>query len=257
MKGLRVPLTTRYTALKRGVNERGLAFLNPSLGDHERATFELPSRAEESITAVGFPSNANHGQANRSSRRGGGVMSETTRNLTGSDEGQNRPAEELLPVVYDELRHLAAQKLSHEKPGQTLQATALVHEAWLRLGLEPDRRWNDPRHFFCAAADAMRRILIENARRKRAARHGGGLVQTKLPTTGIAAPAPDEYLLAVDEALAGLSREDPQAAELVKLRFFVGLPHREAAEVLGLSHTKADRSWLFAKAWLAQNLKKS
>jgi RNA polymerase sigma factor (TIGR02999 family) len=166
-------------------------------------------------------------------------------------------AAQLLPLVYDELRHLAAQKLSHEKPGQTLQATALVHEAWLRLVREEDRRWNDPRHFFCAAADAMRRILIENARRKRAARHGGGLVQTKLRTTSIAAPVPDEYLLALDDALAGLAREDPQAAELVKLRFFVGLPHREAAEVLGLSHTKADRSWLFAKAWLAQNLKQS
>ncbi len=117
--------------------------------------------------------------------------------------------------------------------------------------------WESKAHFFGAAAEAMRRILIENARHKKALNQGGGLAKTALDTTGVAAPIPDEQLLAVDEALEGLCREDPQAAQLVKLRFFVGLPHREAAEILGLSHTKADRTWLFAKAWLAQALKES
>ncbi len=172
-------------------------------------------------------------------------------------QGDPRAAEELLPLVYNELRHLAGQMLSHEKPGQTLQATALVHEAWLRIAGTPGQTWAGQEHFFGAAAEAMRRILIENARRKHALEHGGNLVQTTLDTTGIAAPVPDEQLLAVDEALEGLAREDPQAAQLVKLRFFVGLPHREAAQILGLSHTRADQTWLFAKAWLAQKMKQS
>jgi RNA polymerase sigma factor (TIGR02999 family) len=165
-------------------------------------------------------------------------------------------AAELLPLVYHELRRLAAARLAREKPGQTLQATALVHEAWLRVADSPGQSWQSKAHFFGAAAEAMRRILVENARRKKAVIHGGGLAQTTLATTGIAAPIPDEQLLAVDEALEALSQEDPQAAQLVKLRFFIGLPHREAAEVLGLSHTKADRTWLFAKARLAQALEK-
>ena len=184
-------------------------------------------------------------------------VSEVTRMLEAIQHGDSKAADELLPLVYDELRHLAAQKLSHEKPGQTLQATSLVHEAWLRVADTPGQTWDSQTHFFGAAAEAMRRILIENARRKQALEHGGNLVRTTLDTTGIAAPVPDEQLLALDEALDGLSREDPQAAQLVKLRFFVGLPHREAAAILGLSHTKADRTWLFAKAWLAQQMKQS
>jgi RNA polymerase sigma factor (TIGR02999 family) len=169
--------------------------------------------------------------------------------------GQAQTAAEILPLVYDELRHLAAARLAREKPGQTLQATALVHEAWLRLEKSPNHQWDGPAHFFGAAAEAMRRILVENARRKQALRRGGGLVRTELDTTGITAPIPDEHVLALDEALEDLAREDPQAAELVKLRFFAGLPHREAAQILGISHTKADETWLFAKAWLAQTLK--
>lgn len=184
-------------------------------------------------------------------------MSEVTQMLTAIERGEPRAAEELLPLVYNELRRLAAARLAHEKAGQTLQATALVHEAWLRLADSPGQTWENKAHFFGAAAEAMRRILVENARRKKALSHGGGLAQTTLDTTGIAAPIPDEQLLAVDEALEALSRQDPQAAQLVKLRFFIGLPHREAAEILGLSHTKADRTWLFAKAWLAQTLEKS
>ena len=183
------------------------------------------------------------------------------------EEAQHKPpaigpappqaAAQLLPLVYDELRHLAAQQLAHEKPGQTLQATALVHEAWLRLARGPARRWDSNAHFFAAAAEAMRRILIENARRKKTLERGGNLVRTRLDTTGIIAPFPDEQLLALDEALEGLAREDPLAAELVKLRFFIGLPHREAARILGISHSKADRAWLFAKAWLGQKMKES
>jgi len=164
---------------------------------------------------------------------------------------------ELLPLVYDELRRLAAQKLSREKPGQTLQATALVHEAWLRVAAAPGQTWESKAHFFGAAAEAMRRVLIENARRKQSLQRGGDLVRTTLDTAGITAPLPDDQLLALDEALERLAREDPLAAQLVKLRFFIGLPHREAAAILGLSHTKADRAWLFAKAWLGQEMKES
>jgi len=183
-------------------------------------------------------------------------MAELTQILKAIEVGEPQAAEALMPLVYDALRRLAASRLAREKPGQTLQATALVHEAWLRLADSPAQTWESKAHFFGAAAEAMRRILIENARRKKAVSHGGGLAQTTLDTTGIAAPMPDEQLLAVDEALEALSCEDLMAAQLVKLRFFVGLPHREAAAILGLSHTKADRTWLFAKAWLAQTLKK-
>ncbi len=184
-------------------------------------------------------------------------VSEVTRILEVIAQGDSKAAEELLPLVYAELRRLAAARLARERPGQTLQATALVHEAWLRVADSPHQTWESKAHFFGAAAEAMRRILIENVRRKKALSHGGGLARTSLDTKGIAAPVPDEQLLAVDEALEALSREDPQAAQLVKLRFFVGLPHREAAEILGLSHTKADRAWLFAKARLAQVLEES
>jgi len=157
---------------------------------------------------------------------------------------------ELLPVVYEELRRLAARKLFREKPGQTLQATALVHEAWLRLVREEDRKWNDPQHFFCAAATAMRRILIENARRKKSPKHGGDLHRVNLEDIAPAELLPSEELLALDEALEKLAAEDAGAARLVDLRFFAGLGHQEAAQLMGLSRREADGLWAYARAWL-------
>ena len=184
-------------------------------------------------------------------------MGEVTRILEQVQQGDPKAAEELLPLVYEELRHLAAAKMTHENPGQTLQATALVHEAWLRLAGSGDQPWKNKAHFFGAAAEAMRRILVDNARRKRAQKHGANAERVDFDSLELAAPLPDERLLALDEALAELSREDPEAAELVKLRWFVGLPHREAAAVMGLSHTKADQVWLYAKAWLARFLEEN
>jgi RNA polymerase sigma factor (TIGR02999 family) len=163
---------------------------------------------------------------------------------------------ELLPAVYEELRHLAARKLSRENPGQTLQATALVHEAWLRLAspAQPEQLWNGRRHFFNAAAEVMRRILIDRARRKHNERHGGNLQRVELDAVEIASPLPDDQLLALHEGLDELGREDLEAAELVKLRFFIGLTHAQAAELLGLSRSAADRTWVFARAWLFQRI---
>jgi RNA polymerase sigma factor (TIGR02999 family) len=163
---------------------------------------------------------------------------------------------ELLPLVYAELRRLAAQKLAYEKPGQTLQATALVHEAWLRLVREEDRQWSNPQHFFCAAATAMRRILIDNARRKKCPKHGGDLHRTNLDHVAPAELLPSEQLLAVDEALARLADEDADAARLVDLRFFAGLGHQEAAHVMGLTRGQADALWAYARAWLFEAIRK-
>jgi RNA polymerase sigma factor (TIGR02999 family) len=179
-------------------------------------------------------------------------VSEVTQILSALERGQPHAAEELLPLVYDELRRLAACRLANEKPGQTLQATALVHEAWLKLaGGEAKPRWNDRTHFFAAAAEAMRRILVDNARRKRCVRHGGELERVDLAAIQVAAPVADEAeLLAVHEALDELGRLDARKAELVKLRFFVGLSFAEAAEVLGISEVTAKRDWAFARAWL-------
>jgi RNA polymerase sigma factor (TIGR02999 family) len=181
-------------------------------------------------------------------------MSEVTQILSAMERGETHAAEELLPLIYDELRHLAAHKLSRENPGQTLQATALVHEAWLRLAGKDDPRWRGRRHFFGAAAEAMRCILIERARRKASERHGGNLQQVEVDALDIAAPLPDDQLLALHDALDNLARQDADAAELVKLRFFVGLTHAEAAEVLGLNRSAADRVWVFARAWLFQRM---
>ena len=179
-------------------------------------------------------------------------MSELTNILAAMEQGQSRAAEELLPLVYEELRRLAAWRLAQERPGQTLQATALVHEAWLKLTSgEAERRWNDRTHFFAAAAEAMRRILVDNARRKRCARHGGELERVDLAAIQVPALVQDEDdLLAVHEALDELAARDPRKAELVKLRFFVGLNFAEAAEVLGISEVTAKRDWAFARAWL-------
>lgn len=186
-------------------------------------------------------------------------MSEVTEILTALERGETHAAEELLPMVYSELRQLAAQKLSHEKPGQTLQPTALVHEAWLRLagpGQEESKpQWDGRRHFFGAAAEAMRRILIENARRKARVRHGSGSDHLSLDAVQIASPLPDEDLLALDEALDRLAELDAPAADLIMLRFFTGLTHQQAADQLGLSRSAADRTWLFARAWLFQRIR--
>ncbi len=169
--------------------------------------------------------------------------------------GEAKAGEELLPLVYDELRKLAAHKMAQEAPGQTLQPTALVHEAWLRLGGDAQPAWENRAHFFAAAAEAMRRILIEKARRRERRRHGGQLQRVELDAVEIAAPLPDDDLLALDEALSRLADLDPPAAQLVKLRFFVGLGHAHAAQILGLSRSGADRTWVFARAWLFQQLR--
>ena len=187
-----------------------------------------------------------------------GDMPEVTRILSAIEQGDPHAAEQLLPLVYQALRQLAAQKLAQEKPGQTLQATALVHEAYLRLvegGGEQD--WNSRGHFFAAAAEAMRRILVDNARRKQAEKHGGRLGRQDLDAVEIAAPAPASSLdlLALDEALTKLEAEEPDKARLVKLRYFAGLAEDEAAGVLGISRTTAQRHWRYARAWLLAELR--
>jgi RNA polymerase sigma factor (TIGR02999 family) len=179
-------------------------------------------------------------------------MNEVTRILSAIEAGDLQAAEQLLPLVYDELRQLAAQKLAHEAPGQTLQPTALVHEAYLRLVGE--RHFHDGRHFFAAAAEAMRRILVESARRKRAEKRGGSARRFELSEADrVILPDPDT-LLAVDEALALLAAEDAPAAELARLRLFAGLSIEEAATALGLSRATAFRDWAYARAWIASKL---
>ncbi|MHC1767487.1 MAG: sigma-70 family RNA polymerase sigma factor [Verrucomicrobiia bacterium] len=182
-------------------------------------------------------------------------MSEVTRILDRVEQGDPKAAEELLPLVYDELRRVAAQKMANEAPGQTLQPTALVHEAWLRLAGSEHQQWRGRGHFFAAAAEAMRRILIDNARRKNRVRHGQGLVRVHLDRVDVAMEADDDTLLRVDEALARLAAEDLQKAELVKLRYFVGLSIPEAGHALGLSESTAKRHWAYARAWLYEELK--
>ena len=163
--------------------------------------------------------------------------------------------EELLPLVYAELRRLAAHKMASENPGQTLQPTALVHEAWLKLGGEENRQWRNRNHFFAAAAEAMRRILTDNARRKLRVRHGGGQQRVDLEDCATAADSEADHILAVGEALEKFAQLDPQRAELVKLRYFVGLTFAEAADVLGISEPTAKRYWSFARAWLYEEMR--
>jgi RNA polymerase sigma factor (TIGR02999 family) len=183
-------------------------------------------------------------------------MNDVTRILSAIEQGDPKASEQLLPLVYEELRQLAQQRLAREKLGQTLQATALVHEAYLRLiGGQRAQGWDGRGHFFAAAAEAMRRILVENARRKRAAGHGGRLERQDLDALGIAAPTPSDDLLALDEALTRLEVEDPVKAQLVKLRYFSGLTEDEAADVLGISRTTAQRHWRYAKVWLLRKLR--
>src|SRR2546423_5007482 len=182
-------------------------------------------------------------------------MSEATQILSAIEQGDPHAAGQLLPLVYDELRRLAAQRLSQEKPGQTLEATGLVHEAYLRLvGPDEERRWDNRGHFFAAAAEAMRRILVENARRKRSGKHGGGMVRRDLDDIQLAAPELCDDLLALDDALNGLAAKDPVKADLVKLRHFAGLTIDEAAQALGISMTTANRYWAYARAWLHQEI---
>jgi len=182
-------------------------------------------------------------------------MSEVTRILSAIEQGDSRAAGQLLPLVYEELRQLAAQRLAQEKPGQTLQATALVHEAYLRLvDVEQAQQWNSRGHFFAAAAEAMRRILVDRARHKGSRKAGGGRARQELDALEIALPEIPEDLLALDEALNKLVATDKKAADLVHLRFFAGLPLPEAAQLLGISPRSADRLWAYARAWLHQEI---
>lgn len=185
-------------------------------------------------------------------------MSELTLILQRLESGDPSAAEQILPLVYDELRKLAAAKMTRESAGQTLQPTALVHEAWLRLGGEAQPNWQNRAHFFSAAAEAMRRILIENARRRHAVRHGGGLEKLSANATGFdfTAPTADEELLLVHDALDALAAEDPRKAELVKQCYFVGLTLEEAAEVVGLPLRTAERHWAYSRAWLAAEIER-
>jgi RNA polymerase sigma factor (TIGR02999 family) len=177
-------------------------------------------------------------------------MSDVTHILERVQQGDPKAAEELLPLVYDELRKLAAHKMANEASGHTLQPTALVHEAWLRLAGSGNEHWNSRGHFFSAAAEAMRRILIEAARRRQSQRRGGGLERVDLDESQLLLERPADEILAVNEALDKLAREDPMAAELVKLRYFIGLALREAAQALGISPRTTDRLWAYARTWL-------
>jgi len=186
------------------------------------------------------------------------LMSDVTRLLSAIEQGDCRASEQLLPLIYDELRKLAAQRLAQERPGQTLQATALVHEAYLRLvDAERDRPWNGRGHFFAAAAEAMRRILVEQARHKKSAKGGGQLKRQDLHEVQLAIPGRNVDLVALDEALGKLAKHDCRKAELVKLRFFAGLTIRQAAAALGIAESTADADWAYAKAWLRLELSES
>lgn len=205
-------------------------------------------------------------------------MNDLTRILSAIEQGDPHAGDQLLPLVYEELRRLAARKLANEKPGQTLQATALVHEAYLRLigSTEPQAasrdleqpaasrelerpespHWNSRGHFFAAAAEAMRRILVDQARHKQADKHGGGRLRVDLPDDLAAPQAQSDDVVALDEVLSRLERHDPDAAQLVKLRYFTGLSHQQAADVLGISRGAADRLWALGRAWLFRQLSK-
>ena len=181
-------------------------------------------------------------------------MAEVTRILSAIEQGDAKAADELLPLVYEELRRLASHKMSRESPGQTLEATALVHEAYIRLVGSNSHGWSSRTHFFSAAAEAMRKILIDNARRKQRFKHGGSQNRVDLENTDIAAAEPSTDILALDEALSKLAKEDSVKAELVKLRYFGGLTIEQAAGMLGISITTAKRHWTYARAWLFREL---
>jgi len=183
-------------------------------------------------------------------------VSDVTQILNAIDAGDPKAGEQLLPLVYDELRKLAMHKMAQERPGQTLQATALVHEAWLRLvGADDQEVWNSRSHFFGAAAEAMRRILVDRARKKDRVRHGGGLERVDMEHVTVATEDNDDTVLAIHEALEKLALESPQKAEIVKLRYFTGLEHAEIAEALGISEPTVRRHWAYARSWLYAELK--
>jgi RNA polymerase sigma factor (TIGR02999 family) len=184
-------------------------------------------------------------------------MNDVTRILNALEQGQAQAAGELLPLVYDELRRIAGHKMAGESPGHTLQATALVHEAWLRLVGPEDHAWQNRAHFFAAAAEAMRRILVEHARRKQSQKRGGGAEHAELNEAHVLLAAPPDELLAVHDALDQLTREDPQAAELVKLRYFVGMTMDQAASALNLPKRTAEGIWTYARVWLHREIRKA
>jgi RNA polymerase sigma factor (TIGR02999 family) len=181
-------------------------------------------------------------------------MSDITRVLQAIGRGEGRASEELLPLVYEELRRLAAARMAQEMAGQTLQATALVHEAWLRLVADGERTWQNRAHFFGAAAEAMRRILIEKARRKSRLKHGGGQVRLDVDDLELADTTPDDKVLLINEALERLEAKDPEAARIVVLKFFGGLSNQEVAQSLGIGERSVDRHWAYAKAWLFRSI---
>lgn len=183
------------------------------------------------------------------------VMNEITVMLNAVQRGDGRASEELLPLVYDELRRLAAARMAQEAAGQTLQPTALVHEAWLRLVADSDRTWQNRAHFFAAAAEAIRRILVESARRKSRLKRGGGLVRLDIDRLDLAEAAPDDRVLLIDEALEKLHAQDPQKARVVVLKFFGGLTNLEIAESLGVTERTIERQWAYAKAWLFESMR--
>lgn len=183
-------------------------------------------------------------------------MSEVTRILTAIEKGEAAATAELLPLVYDELRRIAAHKMSAEAAGHTLQATALVHEAWLRLVGTEERQWQNRAHFFGAAAEAMRRILVDHARRKLSQKRGGGVAPEELNESVLVLNAPPDELLAVHEALDTLAKQDPEAAQLVKLRYFIGMTMEESAAAMNIATRTAERSWTYARAWLHKEIRR-
>ena len=235
-------------------------------GHHTHKRIQAPKRAKKFARAVLPNSVASTPFAGR--RRKSGVcrvavrarsnsllrVDDITQILQTADAADPKVAEKLLPLVYDELRRLAAAKMANERPGQTLQATALVHEAYLRLVGNGAHSWQNRRHFFGAAAEAMRHILVDRARRKAAVRHGGEMTRLNLDEVLVAAEATDENVVRVNDALEKLAARDREAAELVKLRFFAGFTSAEAAELLGLSERTAKRTWAYARAWLFKEL---
>lgn len=183
-------------------------------------------------------------------------MNDVTLILNAIEDGDVSAADKLLPLVYQELRKLAAQRMKNEKPGQTLQATALVHEAYIRLVGAENQNWNSRAHFFAAAAEAMRRILIDNARRKKRAKYGGGRQKVDLDQAELSINVPSDDLIALDEALEKLANTDKASADLIKLRFFAGLTMEQAANILGIGRRTADRNWAYARAWLYRAINK-
>lgn len=211
-----------------------------------------PAATWEAVTGLGSRNLFGYAAIHHVSQAGFGVldMDEIVQSSAAVMPGAGRTTEELFPLVYEELRRLAAGKLACERAGQTLQPTALVHEAWLRLSASSGQSWEGRTHFFGAAAEAMRRILVDNARRKLRMKHGGGVRPLPLEEMDMPGPLPDPDLVALDEALTELAQVDKEAADLVNLRFFGGLTQAQAAEQLNISRSSADRSWVFARAWL-------